>query len=406
LKRSALLTSAFILGGLVLAGGGLALWKYITIRAANAAPPMAMPPENVNIVTIGTAKWRPMAELVGTVIAQQSITVSNEVAGTVKEVHFESGSIVEPGDVLLTLDASTEEADLRAGEAAVNVAEAEMQTADVRVRLAESNLKRLSAAMEAKAVSDADLDTAKAELDRAKADRARAGASLDQAAARAAQTKTLIAKKTIRAPFKARAGLRNVHQGQYLAEGTSVVSLQGISDKIFLDFAIPQDEAARARPGMKVAARGPVFGDQAVEIEVVALDATVNPTTRNVRVRGLVDNTGERLRPGMFVEIKVPTSEEREYTVVPNAAVRRASFGDHVYVVEPGPTAGSLVAKQRFVKLGPSVGGDVVVLEGLAPGERVAGAGSFKLRDGAAVAQAPPPAPAADTAQTPAPADR
>lgn len=406
MKRSALFTSVLILGGLVLAGGGLALWKYRSVRAAMAAPPPAMPPEIIDIVTIGTAKWRPTAELVGTVIAQQSITVSNEVAGTVKEVRFESGSIVEPGDVLLTLDASTEEADLRAGQAAVNVAEAEMQTADVRVRLAESNLKRLSAAMEARAVSDADLDTAKAELDRAKADRARAGAALDQAAARAAQIKTMIAKKTIRAPFKARAGLRNVHAGQYLAEGASVVSLQGVSDKIFLDFAIPQDEAARARPGMKVLARGPVFGDQPVEIEVVALDATVNPTTRNVRVRGLVDNTGERLRPGMFVEIKVPTGEEREYTVVPNAAVRRASFGDHVYVIEPGANAGELVAKQRFVRLGPSVGGDVVVLEGLTPGERVAGSGSFKLRDGVVVAQAPPPAPPAASGQATLPAAR
>lgn len=394
MKPKVLFGAIVVLGGLALAGGGLGFWKYRSVQAANAAQQPIEPATVISILSARSAKWRPTAELVGTVIALQSITVSNEVAGTIKQVRFESGSIVEPGDVLLTMDASTEEADLRAAQASVAVAQAELRTADVRLRLAETNLKRMTQAMESRAVSDVDLDNAKGELDRSAAERDRAKSVIDQSAAREAQVRSILDKKTIRAPFKARAGLRNVHDGQYLAEGTSVVSLQGIADTIFLDFAIPQDEAARAKPGTTVLARGAAFGDEPVEIKVVALDASVNPNTRNVRIRGELDNHGERLRPGMFVEIKVPIGDEREFVVVPGIAVRRSSFGDQVYVIVPGEKPDQLRVQQRFVKLGPALGSDQVILDGVVAGERVAGPGAFKLRDKALVTEAPPAAPA------------
>lgn len=387
MNHRTVVAASLILGSLLVVGGGLALWKYRSLRGGGAAG--FEPAQAVEVISARTATWRPTAQLVGTVIALRSINVSNEVAGTVREVTFESGSVVEEGQVLVTLDSSSEQADLAAGQASVRISEANVAEMEARIRLAESNVRRMSMATESKAASAADLDQAKADLDSSRALLDRSRAEVDQARARVGQTQTLIDKKTIRAPFKARVGLRNVHPGQYLAEGTQMVGLQGVSDKIYLDFAIPQDQISRVRPGDVVQATSAVLGGQPTRIEVVAIEPAANPETRNVRVRSIVSNEGERLRAGMFVDVVVPIGEASEYVVVPATAVRRASYGDHVYLVAPSANAGdqpgALRATQRFVKLGPVVGSDVIITEGLAVGDEIASIGSFKLRDGVLV---------------------
>jgi membrane fusion protein, multidrug efflux system len=260
--------------------------------------------------------------------------------------------------------------------------------AESRVKLAETNVRRVAQAVQAKATSEADLDRAEAEVDSARADIERVHAEVDQAKSRAEQTRVALAKKTIRAPFRARAGLRNVHPGQYLAEGTSVVMLQGIDENIYLDFAVPQEQLFRVRLGDTVLATSAVFGNETVEIKVVSIDATVSPSTRNVRVRGMVKNPNELIRPGMFVDIEVPIGDMVQYTTVPISALRRASYGDHVFVLQAGDK-GDLRAKQRFVKIGPILGESVVIADGLTLGEEVATSGSFKLREGLLVNRAP-----------------
>ncbi len=127
-----------------------------------------------------------------------------------------------------------------------------------------------------------------------------------------------------------------IHPGQYLAEGTSIVSLTELTDDIYLDFAVPQEYASRATPGMVVTAKSEILGSDAAEITVVSVDATVNPTTRNVRVRASVPNPGYTLKPGMFIDVEVPTEPMKDYVVVPTTAAWRAAFGDHVFVLLPG----------------------------------------------------------------------
>lgn len=385
----ALIAGLAVFGVLTLVGGGLALWKYRSIQAAIAQGQQGFEPaEAVEIVVARTARWQPTAQLSGTVIALRSVTVSNEVAGVVTEVGFESGQVVEAGQVLLRLDASTDQADLRAAQAAVRVAQASAQVVQAQIALAETNVRRLTQAVAARAAADADLDSAKATLDQSRADLERAQASVDQAKAAVSQVEARLAKRTIVAPFRARAGLRSVQPGQYLGEGASVVTLQSVDDQIYLDFAVPQEQAQRVREGMRVQARG--ADGQEFMVEVVAMDASVNPGTRNVRIRSRVENLDQRLRPGMFVDVEVPAAEASTVVVVPGSAVRRASYGDHVFLVAPGEAPDKLRAKQRFIRTGPSMGSDVVVLEGVAEGDRIAGAGSFKLREGALVIEAPP----------------
>lgn len=406
MKLSTVLAGTAVFATLAVVGGGLALYKKSQIDAATNAPPMPEFGESASVALAREIQWQPMSDLVGTAFSLRSVRMSNELAGIVKEVRFESGTVVEAGQVILSLDDATERADLAAAEAAVHVAEANVAVGESHLQLAETELNAVTQASQQNAATPIEVDRRTAEVNSAKADVARLRAEIDQARSKADQVRVRVGKHVIRAPFRGRAGIRTVHEGQYLAEGTNFVLLEEITDRIYLDFAIPQEYLTRVKLGLKVMATSPVLGPDPIAIEVVALDATVSNDTRNVRVRGIVDNPtvdGEqRIRPGMFVQVRVPIDAPKPYVVVPATAVRRATFGDHVWVVEastaPGDPPNTLRAKQRPVKLGPSVGDDVIILDGVRTGERVATSGSFKLREGVKVtdpaSMQPPPAPA------------
>ncbi len=397
---------------LLLIAALLGAWKLAEIRDA-AAKPALVPPDFVEVATVGTESWQPTARLVGTVFAKRSVIVANEVVGVVSEVGFTSGDTVEPGQVLVKLDDSTEQADLAAAQAAEHLASAtiEIARADIRVAessrtLAENNHKRAHSANQGAVAAmeldrlDAELEKTAADLDRQRSTLISAEAALEQAKARTRQVQTTIAKKTLSAPFRARAGMRTVHPGQYLAEGTSIVELTELTDDIYIDFAVPQEYAARVIPGAVVVARSKMLGGESIPITVISIDATVNPTTRNVRVRSSVPNPDHAIKPGMFIDVEVPVEPAKEQVVIPATAVRRAAFGDHVFTLVPGDPKNdpphSLRAQQRMVVLGPDLGGRVIVTSGLKAGEQVAADGSFKLRDGSLVIPGPPPAPAGE----------
>lgn len=396
MKFSSIAVSVCLFAGLAVVGGGLAFVKYRAIRHEMANAQQFEPPQSVELATAREISWQRTSDLVGTVIAQRSVMVSNELAGTVKSVGFESGSIVEPGAVLLTLDDSTDRADLAAAQASVRVAQRNVESADARLTLAESEARRMQSAADRIAATAIELERSNSEVVKARADRERAVAEVELAQARATQVQTRLDKMTIKAPFRGRTGLRNTHEGQYLAEGASVVALESVGDTIFLDFAIPQEYMERVKPGVSVMATGDVLGPEPVRIEVVAVDAAVNNSTRNVRVRSIVDNRDDRLRPGMFVQVNVPVDAPVPVIVVPAGAVRRSSYADQVFVAVPGEQPGTFRAKQRFVKLGPNIGDEIVIREGLADGETVAASGAFKLRDGALLAPVTPPVASAE----------
>jgi membrane fusion protein (multidrug efflux system) len=420
MKTKPLIAGVGLLAALLLVGGALAAWKYRQMNSGGDHAGM-IPPEFVEIVEAETVPWQPRARLVGTVIAIRSVNLSNEIVGVVKEVGFDSGAIVEPGQVLIKLDASTEEADLAAAEATkrlaisgIDVAEAEITMSKSAADLARTTLKRYKSAATASSVSASDVDKATSEVERAEAAQKRAESSLsrakaerDQAQARVQQIETIIAKKTLKAPFRGRAGMRTVHPGQYLGEGTKIVDLTELTDDIYLDFAVPQEYAQRVSPGAVVVAQSKLLGTDQAKITVVSIDATVNPVTRNVRVRSSVPNPDHKLKPGMFIDVEVPVAPPQDYVTIPTTALRRAAFGDHVFVLTPmdmskmpPPPPGApamqgpppMTSHQRMVQVGANLGDRVIITSGLNAGEKIATGGSFKLREGAMVMQSPPPA--------------
>lgn len=361
LRRS---RAAVLLGAILFAAVALAVWKASDLRAAGAAS--ASLPEPMETVTAATAVERPYRSLttaIGTVRALRSVTLRNELAGTVRQVRLTPGQVVEAGTVLVALDVDVERADLRAQRA--------------RADLAQTTLSRTERLSSNGAVS-------REELDEARVDR-------DVALALIARTEAIIERKTIRAPFRARVGIADVHPGQYLSEGTELTTLQGVEDGVHVDFSVAQAVAATLRVGEMVDVFAPGEPDPH-PASIVAVDARVNPDTRNAMVRARL--SGDHIPgPGASVRVRVPIGPEQSAVVVPVSALRKGPAGDHVFVVGPGQD-GQTRASLRQVRGGDVIGDEVVILEGLAAGEMVATSGSFKLREGALVHVADPSAAA------------
>jgi membrane fusion protein, multidrug efflux system len=380
MRRASVVATVLLVVAVLAVAGGVAAVKLRQNKPDAAAGAAYEPIESAEIVEAKEISWQPSADLVGTVFALRSVMARNELAGLVRQVGFQSGEAVEKDQVLLRLDDTTARADLEAAKAAVRVAEANIAQADVQIKLAEVELGRL-VAVQSRAIAEVDRDRARTKLDTAKTDRGRWVAEVDQAKAKVAQVDARIEKLTIKAPFRARAGLRTVQEGQYLAEGTDVVALQELTDTIYLDFAVPQEYAPRVKAGTSVMATAELLGPKPVKITVVAVDATVNNDTRNLRIRAVVENPQGVLVPGMSIQVRVPIDEPKKLVAVPSTAVRRAAYGNSLFVITPDEGTQVTRAHQRFVTLGEAIGEDVIVLDGLKAGERVAAAGSFKLHD-------------------------
>lgn len=340
-------------------GLGLGVWKYESIQAGDAAS--ANQPEPMESVMVAVAKeveFRQTTTSIGTVLALRSITLRNELPGTVSQVRFKPGQIVEAGTVLVALDVSVEVAEKRAQEA--------------QAALARTVLDRRRALNKV-------LAAAQEEVDRARAD-------LDVAQAQIARIKAIIARKTILAPFRGRVGLADVHPGQYLNEGTQLTTLQGIDEAVHVDFSVPQHIAAGLREGAVVEA---FPGGQASPIvaKIVALDARIDPTTRNTLVRARIEHAADVPAPGAAIRIHVPVGIPRKAVAIPVSALRKGPGGDQVFVIEPDQE-GKTRANVRQVESGAMLKDEVVIHAGLSVGEWVATSGSFKLRDGVLVVSA------------------
>ncbi|MFM2044580.1 MAG: hypothetical protein RLY86_3156 [Pseudomonadota bacterium] len=350
---------ALVFVGILGVTGGLGGLKYMQISAAIAeAASMPEPMETVNAVIPRMGTWSAQARTVGTVASLRRVELRNELDGTVVEVGFESGAIVEQGQVLVQLDTSEEQADLAAAKAEAELARI---TVDRRQKLAATQ-----------AGSAAELDAARANL---------AGAR-----ARVAALEARIAKKTLTAPFRARVGIRDLQPGAYLSGGTLIATLEGADRDAYVDFSFPQDVIGRLSAGAVVTVSGQALADEPARARIVATSAAVD-NSRSVRFRAVLEGRGDAVLPGSFVDIAAETSAPVQAMFVPLTAVRRAPYGDHVFLL--GEQEGTLRARQQFVRLGPIDGSDVVVLSGLEPGQQLAANGSFKLRDGLAVAIAP-----------------
>jgi membrane fusion protein (multidrug efflux system) len=336
------------------------------IRFGKAAQAAGPPPQAVATAAAQGAQWESVLESVGSVEAGRGVTISNEVPGVVRAIRFESGAKVRPGQVLVELDARVERAQLSSLQA--------------RRELATSSATRTRRLEASGASTKAQLDADEAQLKTISAD----------AQALAAQ----IEKKTIRAPFGGKLGIRSVNLGQYLNPGTPITVLESL-DAVYIDFTVPQQQLARVPVGTSVRISLPgAQPPRTLTGKVAAVDPNVDPITRAVKLRASVEEGSEKikpgtekpidaLRPGMFVNVSVVLPERASVVFVPATSIMRAPYGNSVYVVED--KNGGKVARQQFVRVGVSRGDFVAIDEGVTAGQQIVTLGAFKLRNGAPI---------------------
>ena len=357
--------------------GGLAGVKALQIKKLmDSGKSFAEPPESVSSALVREEKWQGTLTAIGSVMAVQGVTVTPEIPGLIREISFESGAVVSHGDLLVRLDTSLEEAQLRALQA--------------QEELAQLNLTRERTLRSQNMVSQAELDAAEA--------------TLKQTQGNADAIRATIQKKTIRAPFAGRLGIRLINLGQYIDTGKPIVSLQSLTP-IYADFSLPQQELARLKTGMRVRVTTDAYPDRRFDGTLTTINPDLDQSTRSVGLQATFANPDQLLRPGMFARVEVLLPEEQPVLVIPATSVLSAPYGDSVYVIESKPGKDNakpeLAVRQQFIRTGHTRGDFVSVESGLKAGERIVSAGIFKLRNGMAVTENNDLSPKNDVAPRP-----
>jgi membrane fusion protein (multidrug efflux system) len=333
---------------------GVAFIKYKQVETAMAAPP---PPEAPVAVTFATPQpivFRRSTVTVGTIRAPQSVQLQTELTGVITSIPMVSGSVVDAGTVLVQLDASIEEAQLKGAIAAKQIAD--------------STLRRNREAAQMKAITELEVEQTEA--------------SLAQAEAEIERLQALIAKKTLRAPFKSRVGLFDRHVGQYLPEGTMITTLQGVEDFVNIDFSVPQHvgDSIKVDEHVKLLTRsGPL------DATVIAIDSQADRISRSLMVRARLQHPPASLQPNDSVKVAVEYGEPITALAIPATAVRRTPTGTLVYLAAPDKT-NALRAEIRPIVLFSSTGDTAVVASGLEEGQTIVANGSFKVQENSLLA--------------------
>lgn len=297
--------------------------------------------QSVATVHAADLSWQNEIHAVGTLHAVQGADLAAEVSGIVTRIGFSSGQDVKAGMLLVQLSNDTERA----------AADQAMSTYKRDVQLIKSN-----------AVSQTDFDSALANM---------------------RSTKAALDKKSIRAPFSGRAGIRSVDVGQYVAAGTTMVTLQAL-DPIYVDFKVAQQDLPQLKVGSKVAVVTDTFPGKTFPGEVVAFNPKVDETTRTIQVRAAVRNPGKLLLPGMFATVRIHSGEPKTVLTLPQTAISFNTFGNTVFVVRKQMVDGKekLTAEQRFVVTGDTRGDQIAILSGVSKQDVIVGAGGSKLKNG------------------------
>jgi membrane fusion protein (multidrug efflux system) len=379
---------AAVIVGLFLGGVGYFNLVFKPKMIGEFMKKMVPPPATVTAEAAKTESWIDRVRAIGTLVAIEGVDVAPQLGGMVTAYFFDSGMDVEKGAKLVKLDTSVEEADL----------------ADKKATLQQTLLdyERQSKLVKTSVVSQSTLDQTIAKR--------------DSAAASVQHVEAIITQKTITAPFAGRLGLRRVEKGQYVSPGQSLVWLQSL-DPIWVDFPVPEVSVGKFTKGSTIELTADAYPGQLFKGEVESFDAKLNSDARMLMVRARVPNPDRKLLPGMFANVAVLAGGAKEFVTVPRTAVTYGLYGDSVWVVKESapepvspaatptvesapvvstaaadaaptgavPAEPKLTVERRFVRVGPTEGDRLAILEGVKAGEQVVTSGQLKLQPDATI---------------------
>ena len=341
--------------------GGIFAWQgFMGSMMKKFMGAAAMAPQTVSTVEAATAPWQAQLQATGSLRAVRGADLSAQASGVVDQIGFDSGNEVPAGKLLLRLKPNDDYAKLQQLRAAAE--------------LADQTYKRDQEQFAAQAISQATLDTDTS--------------TLKSARAQVVAQQALSEEKIVKAPFAGRLGIRQVDIGQYLTAGTAIVTLQAL-DPILIDFYVPQQVLSQLKIGMAVNATVDTYPGASFKGVIESINAKIDTASRNVQVRASFHNADRRLVPGMFASVLVDSGDATTHITLPQTAITYNPYGDTVFVVEQNGVDDKgkprSIVQQRFVKLGPTRGDQIAVLDGIKAGEIIVTAGQMKLRNGIAV---------------------
>lgn len=293
--------------------------------------------------------WSDPLEALGTLRADESVTLSATVTEIIAELNFRDGEAVEAGQLLIRLEDSEERAQLRAAQA---------QRDERR-----SAVDRLSQLQSRNMAPRADVEDSQARL--------------RQVEAEIQGLEARLTNYRLRAPFDGVVGFRNISVGSLVTPGTELVTLDKL-DVMKLDFSVPEVYLAILSPGLKLSARSVAFPEEVFEGEVASIGSRVDPVSRSITVRAEIDNPELRLRPGMLMEVVLQRSP-RQAVVVPESALIPSGDRQYVLVIDE---ADENRLERREVRVGERRTGQAEIIDGLEPNELVVSHGVQRAREG------------------------
>lgn len=351
---------AVILLGLV--GGGIVGFNMFRDQAIEQFfANMPVPTVTVSATTVEESSWTPVISTIGTANAARGVELTVQTTGVVREIAFSANQTVAQGDLLIQMDDAMQRADL---EAARTQAALDQQSYERALELQQRGVGSAVAVETAQAAAAA-------------------------SASRVASLEAVLEQKQLTAPFGGTIGIPRVDEGQYLAPGTIVATLQDL-ETMRADFSIPEQQLGMIRMGQPVNV-GIGEGDETFSSgEIAGIDPRVDPASRLVSVRARIDNPGNRLTPGQFIQVKVVLPEEKGIIALPQTAIVTSLYGDYVFVVRPKEDEGDegeekLEARQVFVTIGRRSGAQAEILRGVSVGDRIVTAGQNRLNNGTPV---------------------
>lgn len=315
-----------------------------TLSGANSGRP-------VKVIT-AAVELRPLIDEIqalGTASANESIEIQPRIVSRLEKVAFEEGQLVKEGDLLVELENSEIVAGLALAKAALSESQSiydRSKSLATTQAISASNLDQLLAQVQ---VNEALLEAARARL----------------------------ANTIILAPFSGRVGLRRVSPGSLVNTQTIITTLDD-TDRIKLDFSVPETFLTVIKTGMEISAESIVYSGRTFDGKVVSIDTRIDPVSRAVKVRAMIPNADSALKPGMFLTIAL-RRDQGEVLVAPEQAIVPEGSNQYVFVARGG------IAEKRKITIGRRIPGFVVVIAGLSQGERVVTEGSAKVRDGSAI---------------------
>jgi membrane fusion protein (multidrug efflux system) len=317
------------------------------VALAQDGPEKGVPVEAAKVVA---APLSEQVTAVGTLLSDESVTISAEIPGRLKEIHFVEGQPVEKGAQLFILDDS--------------VYRAQLADAEAKLKLAEQTYKRTSQLFSSKYATAQSADEAVSNLAVAKAAVELAGVQLE--------------KTRIVAPFSGIIGLRQVSVGEYITAGKALVNLEAI-DPVKADFRVPEKFLPAIKVGQDIRITVDAFPGETFDGKVYAIDPRIDVAGRSLLVRAKVPNKDQQLRPGLFARVTVLLKLKEDALTVPEQAIVPQGDSQYVFKIDGGKV------KLTKVTLGMRRSGRVEILDGLSANDQVVTAGQLKLRDGTQV---------------------